>query len=70
MKASKKEVLAFLKEFGTKTSQTADDSAELWMDDHICINYNGIEYYVKENNMFYSEWQSDLVDMLKEKYHV
>jgi hypothetical protein len=70
MKASKKEVLAFLKEFGTPTAQTPDDSAELYMDDHICVKYNGIEYYVRENSMMYTEWQMDLVDMLKEKYHV
>jgi hypothetical protein len=70
MKASKKEVLAFLKEFGTKVDQTPDDSAELWMDNHICIEYNDTEYYVPENNMMYTDWHSELVDMLKEKYHV
>jgi hypothetical protein len=70
MKATKKEVLAFLKEFGTKTNQTPDDSAEIWMDDHICIKYNGIEYYVPENSMMYTQWHDDMVDYLKEKYHV
>ncbi len=70
MKASKKEVLEFLKDFGTKVDETGDNDAEMWMDDHICIKYNGTEYYVKENSIMYTEWQCDLVDMLKEKYHV
>lgn len=70
MKATKKEVLEFLKEFGTKVNDTPDNDAELWMDNHICIKYCKVEYYVPESSMMYSEWQSDLVDMLKEKYHV
>ena len=70
MKATKKEVLAFLKEFATRVDDTSDDSAELWMDDHICIKYNGIEYYVPESRMLFTDWHSDLVDMLEEKHHV
>jgi len=70
MKASKKEVLEFLKEWCTKVDETPDNDAELWMDNHICIKYNGIEYYVPENSMLYTEWQYELVDKLKEEYHV
>lgn len=70
MKATKKEVLEFLKEFGTRVNDTPDNDAELWMDDHICIKYNRIEWYVKQDHMMYTEWQSDLVDILKENYHV
>ena len=71
MKATKKEVLEFLKVFGTKVlAEEPEGYCELMMDNHICIKYLRVEYYVPENNMFYTQWQSDLVDMLKDKYHV
>lgn len=65
----KSEIKEFLKEFGTPVDECSND-AELMMDDHICIKWYGTEYYVKENNMFYSEYDSDIVDYLNENHHV
>lgn len=66
---TKQEIKAFLKEFGTPVNACSQD-AELMMDDHICISWYGTEYYVKENNMFYSDFDYEIVEHLNEKHHV
>jgi hypothetical protein len=67
----KAEIKEFLKTYGTKVLATEPEGyVELMMDNHICIRYYGTEYYVAENNMFYSEADNDMVDYLKERHHV
>ena len=65
----KQAIKTFLKEFGTIVNE-CDEDVEIMMDDHICIKLGGIEYYVPENNSFYSEFDSEIVDYLNENHHV
>ena len=65
----KQDIKTFLKEFGTIVTE-CDEDVEIMMDDHICINWYGTEYYVPENNSFYSESDMAVVDYLNEKHHV
>ena len=43
---------------------------ELMMDDHHCIEWNGIQYYIPENNMLYSEDDELIVEFLSRCYSV
>jgi len=67
---SKQEIREFLKQYGTRTDETPDGDAEIWMDDHTCIEWSGVEYYVKENNIFYTERDYEILDHLNENFHV
>jgi len=67
----KAEIKEFLKTYGTRVLEVEPDGyVELMMDNHICIRYYGIEYYVPENNIFYTEYDIEIVDHLKENHHV
>ena len=65
----KTKVNDFLNEFGTVVSE-CDEDVELMMDDHICIEWEGIEYYVAENNSFYTDANYDVVSYLNKNHHV
>jgi len=67
---NKQEIKEFLKVYGTLVSKTPDRDAELWMDDHTCIEWEGKEYYVKEDNMMYTEREYEIVEYLDENFHV
>jgi hypothetical protein len=46
----------FIETFCTKASEDEDSATtELYMDDHDCIEYDGKQYYVPQNNSFYTE---------------
>lgn len=62
-------IKGFLNEFGTKVNECIEDT-DLMMDDHICIKWDDIEYYVPENNSFYSELDYEIVTYLNENNHV
>lgn len=67
----KADIKTFLAMFGTKVDiNETSDYVELMMDDHVCISWYGIEYYIPENNMFYTENDSNIVDHLTENNHV
>jgi len=66
---TKQAIKLFLKEFGTPVTE-CDEDVELMMDDHICISWYGTEYYVPENNSFYSEFDMEVVDYLNDNHHV
>lgn len=51
----------FLEKYGTKVLEGETSSfVELMMDDHICVDFEYTEYYIPENNSFYTE-DDDLV---------
>ena len=50
----KNKINIFLDTYCILVSENEDLSiTELMMDDHKCINYEGTEYYVPENNMLW-----------------
>ena len=58
-------IKAFLLKYGTKVVENeSSDYVDLMMDDHKCIEYQGNEYYIPENNSFYTEDDEILKDML------
>ena len=68
---TKKEVKEFLETYGTKVSQDeTSDYVELMMDDHVCIRYYGTEYYIPENNMFYTSFDEEIREHLTDNHHV
>lgn len=51
----------FLEKYGTKVKKRESSSfVELMMDDHICVEVDFVQYYIPENNSFYTE-DDDLV---------
>jgi hypothetical protein len=61
----------FLQQFCTKVEPNEKSSfVELMMDDHDCIKYNGIEYYVPQNCMLWGDEENEIHDKLIEKYLV
>lgn len=60
----------FLVEYGIPVSETRGADTELYMDDHTCIKWAGIEYYVRESSMMYTEADNTIVDYLDENFHV
>ena len=51
----------FLDKYGTKVLEGETSSfVELMMDDHICVEVDSVQYYIPENNSFYTE-DDDLV---------
>lgn len=70
--AKVKEVIQeFLEKYGTVVPDNDDcASAELMMDDHICVEFAGVQYYVPKNNSFYTEDDEFTYDILNEMFHV
>lgn len=67
----KKVILDFLNKFGTKVKENEDSSyVELMMDNHICIEFDDVEYYVPENNSFYTEDDELTLHILSECYNL
>ncbi len=60
------EINIFLSTWATKVRD--EDNVELIMDDHFCIDYNDVEYYIPENNSFYTERDDEITEHLKEYY--
>lgn len=67
----KKVILEFLEKYGTKVLEGESSSfVELMMDDHICVKFDGVEYYVPENNSSYTEDDELIFKVLDELFHV
>jgi hypothetical protein len=62
----KKLIEQFLKDFADEWYEMPDHALELLMDDHFCIEWNGIDYFVPENCSDYTEDDEMLYDYLKE----
>ena len=68
---SNEEIENFLSEFGTEVEEDEDSSyVELMMDNHICIDFEGTQYYVKKESMMYGDFEKSIVEDLKENFSV
>jgi hypothetical protein len=55
----------FLTDFCVKVADNEDSATtELYMDDHDCIEYEGQEYYVPQNNSSFTNEDEVLQEML------
>ena len=62
-------ILKFLETYCTIVREDEDSAyVELMMDDHDCIEYDGIQYYVPKNNMLWDEDDELLVEFLNYNY--
>ena len=59
----------FLVNYGTIVTECNED-VEIMMDDHICIKWEGIEYYIAENNSSYNDDDEMILEYLKNCCHV
>ena len=66
----KSEIREFLKEWGDEVYEMPDHALELLMDDHCCIRWYGVEYFLQENNSFYSNEDDDILDHLRANHSV
>lgn len=67
----KKLILKFLEKYGTKVLDNETSAfVELMMDDHICVEFDGVQYYVPENNSEYTEDDELILEFLDTCYHV
>lgn len=61
----KKLVIEFIGKYGTKVRKNESSGyTELMMDNHICIEFGDNEYYIPEDNSFYSEDDLMIYDYL------
>lgn len=67
---TKKAIKVFLNTFATRVDETPASQQDVWVDDHQCIKWGGIEYFIPENNSFYSVEDEEIYDHLVEKYHI
>ncbi len=66
-----KAIPSFLDQFATKASKDEDTATtELMMDDHKCVTYLGQDYYIREDNSFYTHRDELIIDLLSRKYPV
>ena len=66
----KKLIEQFLKEFGTEFYAMPDHALELLMDDHICILWEGKEYFIPENSSVYTNDDDLIYQFLNTCFHV
>jgi len=63
----KKLILDFIETFGTEVKENEDSSyVELMMDNHRCIEFEGIKYYIPEENSFWGEDEYLIYEFLTE----
>ena len=61
----------FLNEFATKVGKNEQSSyVDLMMDDHTSIEFEGQQYYVPENNSFYTQDDELLLEMINATFGV
>ena len=65
---TKQDIRTFLSTYGTRVTETQDNDAELWMDDHVCIKWHGVEYYLPQNSVLYDELDEKILEHLK--FHI
>jgi hypothetical protein len=62
-----KELREFIDTYGTEVDKNEDSATiELMMDDHICIEFDGKEYYIQEDNSLRTEAEELLYEHLEE----
>jgi|3_EtaG_2_1085321.scaffolds.fasta_scaffold39493_2 hypothetical protein len=65
----KKLIEGFLKKYAEKYYEMPDAALELLMDDHICVTWEGTDYFIPENNSFFTEDDDLIWKFLNECYH-
>ena len=60
----------FLKDYGDEVYDMPDSALELLMDDHICVSWLGVEYFIPENNSMYSDVDGLIYELLSGCYIV
>lgn len=59
----------FLDDFGVAVMENEPSHyVELMMDDHYCIQYNGVQYYVPKNHGLYTKDDYDFLQELQINY--
>lgn len=59
----------FLKKYATKVKNNESDHyVELMMDNHKCIEFEGKEYYIPEDNSFWNEDEELLQEFIVENF--
>ena len=64
----KQSIINFLNTFGTPVSETPVSQLDVWIDDHKCIKWNGIEYFIPENNSSYIKQDELIYEYLVNKF--
>ena len=63
-------VKEFLNKFGDEVFDMPDSMLDLIMDDHKCVGWLGVEYFIAENNTMYSDVEELISTLLIECYQV
>jgi uncharacterized protein (DUF1499 family) len=67
----KKIIVHFLEKYGTKVlPDESMEYIELMMDDHICVEFDDVEYYIPRDNSHYSEDDELIFNILDQMFHV
>ena len=66
----KDDILTFLDTYADEVEQVHESKHELMMDDHVCVKYEDVEYFVKKDNSMYSDSEERILDYLREKHSV
>lgn len=55
----------FLDKFAIRASSNEDVAiTELYVDDHVCITFDGVDYYIKPDNSLFDEDDKLMAEML------
>ena len=61
----------FLKKYCTRVQENeTSDFVELMIDNHKCIEFEGVEYYVPDDNSFWNEDEELLQEFITNKFAV
>jgi hypothetical protein len=61
----------FLKKYCTRVQENeTSDFVELMIDNHKCIEFEGVEYYVPDDNSFWNEDEELLQEFIIDKFAV
>jgi hypothetical protein len=63
------EIRTFIEDFCTEVYDMPFSDLELKMDDHVCIKFEGEEYFMPENCSFYTKNDDLIWKLLNEKHH-
>lgn len=70
-KLIKLRIKKFLKKLGTRVRGNESSAfVDLMMDDHKCIEFENEQYYIPENNSFFTIEDEELLDFLIQNYEV
>ncbi len=64
----KKAIKEYLNKFGTCVNEIPVSELDVWVDDHKCIKWGSVEYFIPENNSFYTIEDEKIYDHLIKNY--